>query len=148
MDKMVLLDCATNIAVIGVMVLSFPVRVWENSYLCIIFTFYRMFVILVNRLAGITPTFSPLFYPPFFRMIPIVVVVYRVLMVCHSDFCLKHGERVIRDQLFKTSLLLPFITALFSVLYRDNMRGFLICSSKEEVLRFNTWDFWQKKVRS
>ena len=46
---MVLLDCATNIATIGVMVLSFPVRVWENPYLCIIFTFYRMFVILVNR---------------------------------------------------------------------------------------------------
>ena len=50
---MVLLDCATNIAVIGVMVLSFPVRVWDNSYLCIFFTFYRMFVILVHRLAGI-----------------------------------------------------------------------------------------------
>ena len=137
MDKMVLLDCATNIAIIGVVILSFPVRVWEKPYLCIIFTFYRMFVILVNRLLTSHP--HSLFYP-LARMIPIVVVLYRVLMVCHSDFCLKHGERVIRDQLFKTSLLLPFITALFSVLYRDNMRGFLICSSKEEVLRFNIQD--------
>ena len=81
-------------------------------------------------------------------MIPIVVVVYRVLMVCHSNFCLRHGERVIRDRLFRTSLLLPLITALLSVLYRDNMRSFLICSSKEEVLRFDTRDFWQKKGRS
>ena len=28
-----------------------------------------------------------------------VVVVYRVLMVCYVDFCYTHGEKQIRDQL-------------------------------------------------
>ena len=28
-----------------------------------------------------------------------MVVVYRVMMVCHVDFCYKHGEKQIRDQL-------------------------------------------------
>ena len=48
-DMMVLLDCASNLAVIGVMCLAFPVRVWGNHYLCIIFHFYRVFVATINR---------------------------------------------------------------------------------------------------
>ena len=35
------------------------------------------------------------------RVIPLVVVIYRVLMVCHVEFCFKHGEKVIRDKLFR-----------------------------------------------
>lgn len=46
---MVLLDCAANLAVIGVMCLAFPVRVWGDPYLCIIFHFYRVFVATINR---------------------------------------------------------------------------------------------------
>ena len=48
-DMMVLQDCAANLAVIGVMCLAFPVRVWGNPYLCIIFHFYRVFVATINR---------------------------------------------------------------------------------------------------
>ena len=51
-DMMVLLDCVANIAIIGVMFLAFPVRVWGDPNLCIIFHFYRVFVVALNREGG------------------------------------------------------------------------------------------------
>ena len=48
-DRMVLLDCLANISFIGVMFLVFPIRVWGNSYLCILITFFRVFVLSLNR---------------------------------------------------------------------------------------------------
>ena len=35
------------------------------------------------------------------RIIPLTVVLYRVLMVCHVDFCFRYGEKNIRDILFR-----------------------------------------------
>ena len=35
------------------------------------------------------------------RIIPLTVILYRVLMVCHVDFCYKYGEKNIRDFLFR-----------------------------------------------
>ena len=46
-------------------------------------------------------------------MIPLVVVIYRVLMVCHVDFCMRHGEKIIRDKLFRWKNFKPLLT--FSV---------------------------------
>ena len=51
-DRMVLLDCLANISFIGIMFLVFPVRVWGNSYLCILITFFRVFVLSLNRWAS------------------------------------------------------------------------------------------------
>ena len=48
-DRMVLLDCLANISNIGVMFLAFPVRVWGHSYLCLLITFFRGFVGVLNR---------------------------------------------------------------------------------------------------
>ena len=48
-DRMVLLDCLANISTIGVMFLAFPIRVWGNSYLCILISFFRGFVLVLNR---------------------------------------------------------------------------------------------------
>ena len=39
------------------------------------------------------------------RVIPLTVVLYRVLMVCHVEFCYNHGEKVIRDKLFRWGTL-------------------------------------------
>ena len=36
----------------------------------------------------------------------------------------------------------PLAVSLVTLLYRDNVRDFLICSSSEERLRFNLRDFW------
>ena len=43
------------------------------------------------------------------RVIPLTVVLYRVLMVCHVEFCYNHGEKVIRDKLCRldTCLTVP-----------------------------------------
>ena len=49
-DRMVLLDCLANISTVGVMFLAFPIRVWGNSYLCLLITFFRGFVFVLNRL--------------------------------------------------------------------------------------------------
>ena len=48
-DRMVLLDCLANISNIGVMFLAFPIRVWGNSNLCLLITFFRGFVGVLNR---------------------------------------------------------------------------------------------------
>ena len=48
-DRMVLLDCLANISTVGVMFLTFPIRVWGNSYLCLLITFFRGFVVVLNR---------------------------------------------------------------------------------------------------
>ena len=48
-DRMVLLDCLANISTIGVMFLAYPIRVWGNSYLCLLITFFRGFVVVLNR---------------------------------------------------------------------------------------------------
>ena len=40
------------------------------------------------------------------RIIPLTVVVYRVLMVCHVEFCYHRGEKSIRDALFRSDLLM------------------------------------------
>ena len=48
-DRMVLLDCFANISTIGVMFLAFPIRIWGNSYLCLLITFFRGFVLVLNR---------------------------------------------------------------------------------------------------
>ena len=93
-------------------------------------------------------------------MIPCVVVVYRVLMVCHVELCCNHGEKAIRDRLCGYSVQsararvgntrcvsrlcvsAPLAVSLVTLLYRDHVRDFLICSSSEERLRFNLRDFW------
>ena len=49
-DRMVLLDCLANISTVWVMFLAFPIRVWGNSYLCLLITFFRGFVFVLNRL--------------------------------------------------------------------------------------------------
>ena len=36
------------------------------------------------------------------RIIPVLVVFYRVVMVCHVDFCCRHGEKTIRDRLVRS----------------------------------------------
>ena len=48
-DRMVLLDCLANIGMIGVMFLAFPVRVWGNTHLCLLITFFRCYVLVINR---------------------------------------------------------------------------------------------------
>ena len=48
-DRMVLLDCLANISTVAVMFLAFPIRVWGNSYLCLLITFFRGFVVVLNR---------------------------------------------------------------------------------------------------
>ena len=49
-DRMVLLDCLANISTVGVMFLAFPIRVWGIGYLCLLITFFRGFVFVLNRL--------------------------------------------------------------------------------------------------
>ena len=55
-DRMVLLDCLANISNIGVMFLAFPIRVWGNSYLCLLISFFRGFVGVLNRCRSLNHT--------------------------------------------------------------------------------------------
>ena len=55
-------------------------------------------------------------------------------------------ESQIKQFYIRMSLIVPTFTALLSVLHHDKIRDFLICSSREEDLRFNLNDFWLKEV--
>jgi hypothetical protein len=48
-DKMVTLDCVANILKAGLLLLSFPVRIWKNVWLCTVITFFRSFSFALNR---------------------------------------------------------------------------------------------------
>ena len=48
-DKMVILDCVANIMIVGVLLLAFPRRVWNNSFLCAGITFFRVFTVTINK---------------------------------------------------------------------------------------------------
>ena len=48
-DKMVILDCGANIMIVGVLLLGFPCRVWNNSFLCAGITFFRVFTVTINK---------------------------------------------------------------------------------------------------
>ena len=48
-DRMVLLDCLANISTVGVIFSAFPIRDWGNSYVCLLITFFRGFVVVLNR---------------------------------------------------------------------------------------------------
>ena len=45
--------------------------------------------------------FKYVWFKFFFRIIPTIVVIYRVVMVCHVDIGYKYGERRIRDMLLR-----------------------------------------------
>ena len=48
-DKMVTLDCVANIMMVGVLLLAFPVRIWNNDWLCAGITFFRSLTANLNR---------------------------------------------------------------------------------------------------
>ena len=48
-DRMVALDCITNMAVVIVLFLAFPYRIWHYTYICYFISFFRCFVLTINR---------------------------------------------------------------------------------------------------
>ena len=79
-----------------------------------------------------------------FRVIPLTIILYRYLMVCHVDFCLQKGEKRICQTLMKFSVALPTMVAFLSLFYLDNLRGSLICNGREEMFRFKTDNFFDE----
>ena len=83
-------------------------------------------------------------------------------MVCHVEFCYNHGEKVLRDTLVRFDPPMNIVTKLFSITHNvlrfclmisvvvglittyvhNSLRSYLICSEREEFLRFNLEDFW------
>ena len=48
-DKMVTIDCVGNILMIGLLLLAFPIRIWKNSFVCGLFTIFRVYTVTLNR---------------------------------------------------------------------------------------------------
>jgi hypothetical protein len=62
-------------------------------------------------------------------------------MVCHVDFCLRFGEKKLFEMLLRICWVLPTSLASLALFYKDNMRFFIMCCGREEILRFNTNNF-------
>ena len=75
------------------------------------------------------------------RVIPITIVFYRYLMVCHVDYCLEKGEKKIRKILLRMCLVFPIFLGSLSLFYKDNMRDSVMCNGREELLLFNINNF-------
>ena len=78
-----------------------------------------------------------------FRVVPVLIILYRFLMVCHSSYCLKIGEQRIRDRLLNVCAVIPCLVALLSFIFTEDLRDNNICNGREEVLRFNVSNFLQ-----
>ena len=76
-----------------------------------------------------------------YRVIPLTIVFYRYLMVCHVDFCLEKGEHKIRKILLQMCLVFPIFVGSLSLFHADNMRDSVMCNGREEKLLFNTNNF-------
>ena len=48
-DRMVALDCIANMAVVIVLFLAFPYRIWYSTTICYGISFFRVFVLTLNR---------------------------------------------------------------------------------------------------
>ena len=48
-DRMVALDCIANMAVVIVLFLAFPYRIWHYTSICYGISFFRCFVLTMNR---------------------------------------------------------------------------------------------------
>ena len=77
------------------------------------------------------------------RLIPILILLYRYMMVCHSNYCLKIGEQKIRERLLNLCGMVPCLVALLSMVFAEDLRDNNICNGREEALRFNTSNFLQ-----
>ena len=76
-----------------------------------------------------------------FRLVAVLIILYRLLMVCHSEYCLKVGEQRIRDKLLRFCAFFPLFVALMSMLFLHSLRDNIFCNGREEVLRFDIIDF-------
>ena len=48
-DMMVTMDCVSNIMMVGLLLLAFPSRVWDNHFLCAGITFFRVFTATIDK---------------------------------------------------------------------------------------------------
>ena len=93
---MVLVDSFANLAMISIFLLSYPVRVFNNDWLCLGIGCIRAWVIVLNRSIKVI---SLMMMMMMIRIIPLIVIGYRVMMVCHANFCRNFGEQNLRRRL-------------------------------------------------
>ena len=114
-NNLLMKDCLANILSSVVQIFSF--RPWifvEVSPFCA--TFLGLFYSLVI----------------FNRLVPVSIVVFRYLMVCHAAFCFNRGEKWIWKWIMR---ILNFTTVVFGVStfshFNDSL-GYLKCMGREE----------------
>ena len=103
-DNMVMLDAFASMAMIVVFCIAFPRRVFHDQIVCFIVGVLRAVIICINRIN------------------PVIVILYRVLMVCHADFCRNVGEKKIRQMLLMVTFIIPVIHTSFFIVYKEKAR--------------------------
>ena len=130
-----------NIGLIGLILLCFPTRVWRYEYLCPLITFYRVFVVILNRCGSIKT--EKIVLTLNWRIIPISILAYRYLMVCHVNLCYRSVSQ-------SSCFLLERLTWWYPELERRLSEIFL-SGEADDVKRisisgyfilFTDWRFW------
>ena len=144
-DTMVTADCIANLLCILVLMLAFPVRVYRNKLLCAAISFFRYTMVIVKRYCRLTFDLkAAIGCVP--RLIPVTIVMYRYLMVCHAEFSHKMGERVLTRRLIHWTFIIPVVLSVIGLFFQDFLRDNLICNGREEVLWYNLDNFFGKTV--
>ena len=72
------------------------------------------------------------------------IIFYRYIMVCHVEFCQRHGVKAIREALLRLCLGIPVLVASLSMTQLNNIRDYLMCTGREEVVRYNIENFHEE----
>lgn len=125
---MVVFDIFANLSMIIMFCLAFPSKVFKDELICIAVGVVRAMVSVTNRydLKCISKVKKLIKVTIFsFRVIPWVSIIYRVLMVCYSDFCRNYGEQTIRNKLLMVPILIPILHTLCFIYHRRQARNVL-----------------------
>ena len=79
-----------------------------------------------------------------FRLIPVTIVLYRYLMVCHVEFCITIGGKVLSRKLIQWTFVVPVSLSVLALFFNDVLRDNLICNGREEVTWYNLENFFGK----
>ena len=120
-DDMIMYDCLANIGFVASLSCRFFQK--DDDIFCMAVLVFTYFFVHVNR------------------VIPVSIVIYRYLLVCHLDTAERIGKSRLKKILNLLTLLIPAFLSLLSLIYRNDMIYFLVCKSQEEVFYYDTDDF-------
>ena len=128
-DNMILLDCLANIALTMSMASVIIIRVWDNDIICLIKASSDFFFSYINR------------------MIPLAIVGYRYILVCHVDVAERIGNAKLGNSLIECTIVISILLTAAFIFFAGDTLPFLVCQGREESFYYEFGNFYQPPPR-